>query len=142
MNEVNGGRTFAVEPEVARRLSEHAIAEGLSLEDAFAVALHIGLELCERGRIDRATGLEQLQREVDELRSCLHVLGPAAFGTNLLLLHWATASGSLKVSGEELSREFKAVARMEWALEMARRGILPTGSDPDEGPASADTETH
>jgi hypothetical protein len=123
-SETGRGATFVLDAPVEARLSEYAKAQGIPFGEALALALHMGVEFCERGRAERRDELDDLTREVQELKACLHALGPAVFGTNLLLVHWATTTGSLKVTAEELSNEFKAVARMEWALEMVKQGVI------------------
>jgi hypothetical protein len=131
MSESNAGRgaTFVLDTTIETRLSEYAKAQGIPLDEAVQLALQMGVEFCERGRAERLDQLDDLTREMQELKACLHALGPAAFGTNLLLVHWATTTGGLRVTPEELAHEFKAVARMEWALEMVKQGVIPPSAE-------------
>lgn len=125
MSDESMGKTIAVSERMAERLDEIGRSERLTPEEAAEMCLLAGLEFFERRRLDRSAGIERIARDLEEIRTCLHVLGPAALGTNLLLTYWATASGSLKVTAEELTGEHKAAAQMEWALEMTKRGIVP-----------------
>lgn len=138
MDEVEETGQFQVDSDTLIRLRQLADAEGLPLEMTFKVVLRGGLKLSEQGRVDRALGYERALREIDEVRTAVHALGPAVLGTNLLLTHWATTSGSIKVTAEELEGEFRKVAQMAWALEMTKRGIIPIfGREPQS--AAADT---
>lgn|SRR5262245_13622311 len=133
------GVAFEVDADTLSRIRQLAEAFGLDLEMTFKVVVRAGVKLCEQGRVDRALDYEGALREIEEVRTALHTMGPAVLGTNLLLVHWATLSGSVKVSAEELEGEFRRVARMEWALEMAKRGIVPTfGHEPLPEAAVAD----
>lgn len=125
MSEERTSTTIAVSAVMAERLGEVSLAENLTSEEAAETCLLAGLEFFERRRLDRVAGFERIARDLEEIRTCLHVLGPAALGTNLLLTYWATTTGSLKVTAEELTGEYKAAAQMEWALEMTKRGIVP-----------------
>ena len=128
---------LAMSDALVDRLNEIARAEGFSMEEAGEMCLLAGLELYERRAVDRSAGLERITRDLEEIRTCLHVLGPAALGTSLLLIYWATTTGSLKVTADELTDEYKTAAQMEWALEMTKRGIVPFLAEGAETSAAA-----
>ena len=142
MSDQRTNPTIAVSEVVAERLSPICCAENLTTEEAAEMCLLAGLEFFERRRLDRLEGLERIARDLEEIRTCLHVLGPAALGTNLLLTYWATTTGSLKVTEEELTNEYKAASQMEWALEMTKRGIVPFLAEGNERerPSTGTTE--
>ncbi|HKC12120.1 MAG TPA: hypothetical protein VKI41_08795 [Vicinamibacteria bacterium] len=55
----------------------------------------------------------------------VELVGPPTFGLMRLLVHWATQSGGLKVSEDELLAELRTVAGDEWeqALSEAERDL-------------------
>lgn len=142
MSEERTDMTIAVSDAVTERLAVIGQAENLATEEAAEMCILAGLEFFERRRLDRSAGLGRIARDLEEIRTCLHVLGPTALGSNLLLTYWATTTGSLKVTAEELTGEHKAAAQMEWALEMTKRGIVPFLAEvsEEERPSTGATE--
>lgn len=110
------------------RLDALAQSEGMSVEDTLAMVIHVGLEFCETKAMDRNDRMEELVSAVRDIQKCLHLAGRAALGSNLLLAHWASRSGGVRVSEEELSRELDAVGESRWASQLAELGVpCPVG---------------
>lgn len=105
------------------RLASLAETEGIRVGEALAMALHVGLEFCESHTVERRDRLEEMASEIRDIKACLHLAGRAALGSNLLLAHWASRSGGVRVNEEELSRELEAVGRSRWTAQLAALGI-------------------
>ena len=96
--------------------------------EALSALLYLGLEFAERQRTGLREDIEDLQREVRDLRQMVDVLGPASLGTQRILSHWAAQSGGLRVSEDELLSEGRAVAEEEWQGQLAERGLFSPGA--------------
>jgi hypothetical protein len=110
------------------RIGAYAGREGLTLGEAISALLYLGLEFAERQRTGLREDLEDLQRELRDLKQMVDVLGPAALGTQRLLTHWAAQTGGLRVSEDELLAEGRLVADEEWQGQLAERGLLSPGA--------------
>jgi hypothetical protein len=107
-----------------QRLGAYAAREGLTLGEALSALLYLGLEFAERQRAGLREDMEDLQRELRDLRQMVDVLGPAALGTQRILAHWAAQTGGLRVSEDELLAEGRLVADEEWQGQLAERGLF------------------
>src|SRR6266436_1002707 len=85
--------------------------------DEVGVRLDDGLQ----ERVGAYASLEDLQRELRDLKQMVDVLGPAALGTQRILTHWAAQTGGLRVSEDELLAEGRLVADEEWQGQLAER---------------------
>ena len=110
-----------------QRLGAYAAREGLTLGEALSALLYLGLEFAERQRAGLREDMEDLQRELRDLRQMVDVLGPAALGTQRILAHWAAQTGGLRVSEDELLAEGRLVADEEWQGQLAERGLFSPG---------------
>ncbi|MCC6784196.1 MAG: hypothetical protein IT457_15245, partial [Planctomycetes bacterium] len=72
--------------------------EGLTQGEAISALLYLGLEFAERQRAGLKEDIDDLQRELRDVRQMVDVLGPAALGTQRILSHWAAQTGGLRVS--------------------------------------------
>jgi hypothetical protein len=111
-----------------QRLGAYAAREGLTLGEALSALLYLGLEFAERQRAGLREDMEDLQRELRDLRQMVDVLGPAALGTQRILAHWAAQTGGLRVSEDELLAEGRLVADEEWQGQLAERGLFSPGA--------------
>jgi len=111
-----------------QRLGAYAAREGLTLGEALSALLYLGLEFAERQRAGLREDMEDLQRELRDLRQMVDVLGPAALGTQRILAHWAAQTGGLRVSEDELLVEGRLVADEEWQGQLAERGLFSPGA--------------
>jgi hypothetical protein len=111
-----------------QRIEAYAAREGLTLGEALSALLYLGLEFAERQRTGLREDMEDLQRELRDLRHMVDVLGPAAFGTQRILAHWAAQTGGLRVSEDELLAEGRLVADEEWQGQLAERGLFSPGA--------------
>jgi len=111
-----------------QRLGAYAAREGLTLGEALSALLYLGLEFAERQRAGLREDMEDLQRELRDLRQMVDVLGPAALGTQRILAHWAAQTGGLRVSEDELLVEGRLVADEEWQGQLAERGLFSLGA--------------
>ena len=110
------------------RVAAYAEREGLTLGEAISALLYLGLEFAERQRTGLKEDIEDLQRELRDLRQMVDVIGPAALGTQRILAHWAAQTGGLRVTEDELLAEGQLVADEEWQGQLAARGLLsPAG---------------
>ena len=110
-----------------QRIGAYAAREGLTLGEALSALLYLGLEFAERQRAGLREDMEDLQRELRDLRQMVDVLGPAALGTQRILAHWAAQTGGLRVSEDELLAEGRLVADEEWQGQLAERGLFSPG---------------
>lgn len=111
-----------------QRIGAYAAREGLTLGEALSALLYLGLEFAERQRAGLREDMEDLQRELRDLRQMVDVLGPAALGTQRILAHWAAQTGGLRVSEDELLAEGRLVADEEWQGQLAERGLFSPGA--------------
>jgi hypothetical protein len=110
------------------RVGAYADRESLTLGEAISALLYLGLEFAERQRTGLKEDIEDLQRELRDLRQMVDVIGPAALGTQRILAHWAAQTGGLRVSEDELLAEGQLVADEEWQGQLAERGLLSPGA--------------
>jgi hypothetical protein len=110
------------------RVGAFAGREGITVGEAVSALLYLGLEFAERQRAGLKEDMEDLQREVRDLKQMVDVLGPAALGTQRILAHWAAQTGGLRVSEDELLAEGRLVADEEWQGQLAERGLFSPGA--------------
>jgi hypothetical protein len=119
---------ITLDAALQERIGAYADREALTVPEAIAALLYVGLEFAERQRAGLKEDIEDLQRELRDLKQMVDVLGPAALGTQRILVHWAAQTGGLRVSEDELLAEGRLVADEEWQGQLAERGILsPSG---------------
>ena len=111
-----------------QRVAAYASREGLTQGEAISALLYLGLEFAERLRAGLKEDIEDLQRELRDVRQMVDVLGPAALGTQRILSHWAAQTGGLRVSEDELLAEGRMVAEEEWQGQLAERGLFSPGA--------------
>ena len=117
-----------LDDSLQERVKAYASRESLTLGEAISALLYLGLEFAERQRTGLKEDIEDLQREVRDLRQMVDVMGPAALGTQRILAHWAAQTGGLRVSEDELLAEGQLVADEEWQGQLAERGLLSPGA--------------
>ena len=117
-----------LDESLQERVKAYAGRESLTLGEAISALLYLGLEFAERQRTGLKEDIEDLQREVRDLRQMVDVMGPAALGTQRILAHWAAQTGGLRVSEDELLAEGQLVADEEWQGQLAERGLLSPGA--------------
>ena len=110
------------------RVGTYAGREGITVREAISALLYVGLEFAERQRTGLKEDIEDLQRELRDLKQMVDVLGPAALGTQRILVHWAAQTGGLHVSEDELLAEGRLVAGEEWQGQLAERGLFSPGA--------------
>jgi len=111
-----------------QRVAAYASREGLTQGEAISALLYLGLEFAERQRAGLKEDIDDLQRELRDVRQMVDVLGPAALGTQRILSHWAAQTGGLRVSEDELLAEGRMVAEEEWQGQLAERGLFSPGA--------------
>ena len=111
-----------------QRVAAYASREGLTQGEAISALLYLGLEFAERQRAGLKEDIEDLQRELRDVRQMVDVPGPAALGTQRILSHWAAQTGGLRVSEDELLAEGRMVAEEEWQGQLAERGLFSPGA--------------
>ena len=114
--------------DLQERVAVYASREGLTVGEAISALLYVGLEFAERQRTGLKDDIEDLQRELRDVKQMVDVLGPAALGTQRILTHWAAQTGGLRVSEDELLAEGRLVAEEEWQGQLAERGLFSPGA--------------
>ena len=114
--------------ELQDRVRAYAAKEALTVGEALSALLYLGLEFAERQRTGLKEDLEDLQRDLQDVKQMLDVMGPAALGTQRILAHWAAQTGGLRVSEDELVAEGRMVASEEWQGQLAERGLFSPGA--------------
>ncbi len=117
-----------LDADLQERVAVYASREGLTVGEAISALLYVGLELGERQRTGLKDDIEDLQRELRDVKQMVDVLGPAALGTQRILTHWAAQTGGLRVSEDELLAEGRLVAEEEWQGQLAERGLFSPGA--------------
>jgi hypothetical protein len=106
-------------------IDEYAKAHGITRSRAAGQFLEIAREAL-RGREGASAGkAEEILEALEGVRMVVELVGPPTFGLMRLLAHWATQSGGLKVSEDELLAELRTVAGDEWeqAVSEAERDL-------------------
>lgn len=114
-----------VDDALRAEIDAYAEAKGITRSRAAGHYLAIASETL-RGRAAIPVGkAEELLDSLEGVRTVVELLGPPTFGLLRLLSHWATQSGGLKVSEDELLAELRTVASDEWeqALSEAEREL-------------------
>ena len=108
-----------VDPELRREIDAYAEAHGITRSRAAGHYLGIAREtLREREGVPGGRA-DELLEALDGLRAAVDILGPPTFGLLLLLAHWATHGGGVKVNEDELLAELRAVGADEWEQAVA-----------------------
>jgi hypothetical protein len=111
-------RLVPVSTKVAITLSdeidEYAKARGITRSRAAGQYLAIASETMRDREGVAASKAEEILEALEGVRTVVELLGPPAFGVMRLLSHWATQTGGLKVSEDELVAELRTVAADEW----------------------------
>src|SRR6476659_8731548 len=123
MDTNTGDVAIRLDLSLQERARQYASREGLTLGEALSALLYLGLEFAERQRTGLKEDLEDLQRDLQDIKQMLDVMGPAALGTQRILAHWAAQTGGLRVSEDELVAEGRMVASEEWQGQLAERGL-------------------
>jgi hypothetical protein len=128
MESKDGEVGIRLDAPLQERIGAYAAREGMTAGEALSALLYLGLEFAERQRTGLREEIEDLQRDVGDLKQMVDVLGPAALGTQRILSHWAAQTGGLRVSEDELLAEGRLVADEEWQGQLAERGLLSPGA--------------
>jgi hypothetical protein len=110
---------------LSREIDDYRNAHGITRSRAAGQFLAIARETL-RAREGVSPGkAEEILEALEGVRIIVELLGPPTFGLMRLLAHWATQSGGLKVSEDELLAELRTVAGDEWeqALSEAEREL-------------------
>jgi hypothetical protein len=117
-----------LDQELQERVRSYAARETLTVGEALSGLLYLGLEFAERQRTGLKEDIEDLQRDLQDIKQMVDVMGPAALGTQRILAHWAAQTGGLRVSEDELLAEGRMVAGEEWQGQLAERGLFSPGA--------------
>jgi hypothetical protein len=128
MDSKDGEIGVRLDAGLQERIAAYAAREGLTVGEALSALLYLGLEFAERQRTGLKEDIEDVQRELRDLKQMVDVLGPAALGTQRILAHWAAQTGGLRVSEDELLAEGRLVADEEWQGQLAERGLFSPGA--------------
>ena len=128
MDERNDELTVRLDAGLQERVKAYAEREQLAVAEALPALLYLGLEFAERQRTGLKEDIEDVQREMADVKQMLDVLGPASLGVQRILAHWAAQTGGLRVTEDELLAEGRMVADEEWQGQLAERGVLSPGA--------------
>jgi hypothetical protein len=109
------------------RVRAYADREQFGLGEALNALVYLGLEFAEKQRTGLREDIEDLQRDIADVKQMLDALGPSALGVLRILAHWASQTGGLRVSEDELLAEGRLVAGEEWQGQLAERGVVSPG---------------
>ncbi len=110
---------------LSREIEDYANAHGITRSRAAGQFLEIARETLRTREGVPGGKAEEILEALEGVRTVVELLGPPSFGVMRLLSHWATQSGGLKVSEDELLAELRTVAGDEWeqALSEAERDL-------------------
>jgi hypothetical protein len=128
MDERSDELTVRLDAGLQERVKAYAEREQLAVGEALPALLYLGLEFAERQRTGLKEDIEDVQRELADVKQMLDVLGPASLGVQRILAHWAAQTGGLRVTEDELLAEGRMVADEEWQGQLAERGVLSPGA--------------
>jgi hypothetical protein len=128
MEERSDELTVRLDAGLQDRVKAYAEREQLAVGEALPALLYLGLEFAERQRTGLKEDIEDVQRELLDVKQMLDVLGPASLGVQRILAHWAAQTGGLRVTEDELLAEGRMVADEEWQGQLAERGVLSPGA--------------
>lgn len=128
MDERSDELTVRLDAGLQERVKAYAEREQLAVVEALPALLYLGLEFAERQRTGLKEDIEDVQRDLADVRQMLDVLGPASLGVQRILAHWAAQTGGLRVTEDELLAEGRMVAGEEWQGQLAERGVLSPGA--------------
>jgi hypothetical protein len=128
MDERSDELTVRLDTGLQDRVKAYAEREQLAVGEALPALLYLGLEFAERQRTGLKEDIEDVQRELADVKQMLDVLGPASLGVQRILAHWAAQTGGLRVTEDELLAEGRMVADEEWQGQLAERGVLSPGA--------------
>ena len=114
-----------VDAALRRDIDEYAKDQGITRSRAASHYLAIARETL-RGREGVPAGkAEEILEALEGVRTIVELLGPTCVGLMRLLAHWATQTGGLRVSEDELLAELRTVAADEWeqAVSEAERDL-------------------
>jgi hypothetical protein len=117
-----------IDSALRREIDAYGETHGITRSRAAAHYLEIARETL-RGREGVPAGkAEEILEAIEGVRTVVELLGPPSLGLMRLLSHWATQSGGLKVSEDELLAELRTVAADEWeqVLSEAERELHET----------------
>jgi hypothetical protein len=128
MDERSDELTVRLDAGLQDRVKAYAEREQLAVGEALPALLYLGLEFAERQRTGLKEDIEDVQRDLADVKQMLDVLGPASLGVQRILAHWAAQTGGLRVTEDELLAEGRMVADEEWQGQLAERGVLSPGA--------------
>jgi hypothetical protein len=108
-----------IEQALSRQIDEYAKAHGITRSRAAGQYLRIAGETLRSQEGVAAGKAEEILEALEGVRTIVELLGPPAVGVMRLLCHWATQSGGLKVSEDELLAELRTVAADEWEQDVS-----------------------
>ena len=106
--------TARVPFDLVRQIEAHAKRSGATRSEAIRECLTLGIETLRNRDGVPGGRVEELLGAIESVRVLLELLGPATFGTQRLLAHWASRDSAVKVSEEELVAEVRLVSAEEW----------------------------
>jgi hypothetical protein len=90
--------------DLQERVSGYARREGLTVGEAISALLYVGLEFAERQRTGLQDDIEDLQRELRDLKQMVDVLGPAALRSAFVSLSALLLVSVSRPEGTTLAR--------------------------------------
>ena len=103
-----------VDVALRREIDEYAKDHGITRSRAASHYLAIARETLHGREGVPAGKAEEILEALEGVRTIVELLGPTCVGMMRLLAHWATQTGGLRVSEDELLAELRTVAADEW----------------------------
>jgi hypothetical protein len=102
------------DPALLRRVDAFAGSEGITRSRAVRELCGMGLDLIQSQKGIMRGRMDELLESIESEKRLLAHLGTATVGILRLLAHWATQTGGLRVSEDELVAEVRTVGHEEW----------------------------
>ncbi len=115
-----------------RRTDAYAARRGIKRAQALAEIFLTGLETTEQTDGVPASRVDDLMAVLQAIEALLSQVGPAAFGTLILLAYWVAKASGGKVEEDELLQQARRVGEDEWAQALDELGPKTGGGGQDD----------
>jgi hypothetical protein len=102
------------DPALLRRVDAFAGGEGITRSRAVRELCGMSLDLIESKKGVTQGRIDELLESIESEKRLMAHLGTATVGILRLLAHWATQTGGLRVSEDELVAEVRTAGHEEW----------------------------
>ncbi len=122
------------DPQWLARVEAFARSEGITRSRAIRELAGMGLDLVDEGDGIPMGRVDEVLEAIESEKRLMAPLGAATLGILRLLVHWATQTGGLRVSEDELLAEVRTAGEEEWQqLSEKACGLSSDLDDQGEG---------